>query len=155
MDKKVIVFTDGSYVRKTNKCGYGVLFPNNDFNNISRKFTHEPLTNQRAELYALYKAILTVNKNNSQLPIKIYSDSEYSIKSLTIWIKDWKKKNWKSSTGKDVMNQDIIKKIDELIAKHIGLIEFQHVRAHTGKQDYESINNEKVDILAKDGANKI
>ena len=37
MDKKVIVFTDGSYVRKTNKCGYGVLFPNNDFNNISRK----------------------------------------------------------------------------------------------------------------------
>ena len=85
MDKKVIVFTDGSYVRKTNKCGYGVLFPNNDFNNISRKFTHEPLTNQRAELYAIYKAILTVNKNNSQLPIKIYSDSEYSIKSLTIW----------------------------------------------------------------------
>lgn len=151
---KVIVFTDGSYISKSNKCGYGVLFPNKEFPNISRKFIHLPLTNQRAELYAIYKAIKTVNKNNSNLNIKIYSDSEYSIKSLTIWIKNWKKKNWKSSTGKDVMNQDIIKKIDTLMSEHKGRIEFQHVRSHTGKQDFESINNDIVDKLAREGSFK-
>jgi ribonuclease HI len=60
------IFTDGSYVKKTNYCGYGVLFPNAEFKNMSRKFTHEPLTNQRAELYAIYKAIKVVNKKNNQ-----------------------------------------------------------------------------------------
>jgi ribonuclease HI len=148
----IIIFTDGSFISKLKKCGYGVLFPNKEFSNISRKFTHLPLTNQRAELYAIYKAIKTVNKKDTNLNIKIYTDSEYSIKSLTIWIKDWKKKNWKSSTGKDVMNQDLIKKIDTLISEHKGHIEFQHVRAHTGKQDFESINNDIVDKLAKDGS---
>ncbi len=151
---KIIVFTDGSFISKLNKCGYGVLFPNKEFKNISRNFTHEPLTNQRAELYAIYKAIKRVNENDPNLPIKIYSDSEYSIKSLTIWIKAWKKNDWKSSTGKSVMNQDIIKDIDNLISSHKGRIEFQHVRSHTGKQDYESKNNDLVDKLARDGAFK-
>jgi ribonuclease HI len=143
------IFTDGSYVKKTNYCGYGVLFPNGEFKNISKKFTHQPLTNQRSELYAIYKAIKVVNKNNNQINIKIYTDSEYSIKSLTIWIKGWKKNNWKSSTGKDVMNQDIIRKIDDLINSHLGKIEFKHVKSHTGKKDFDSINNDIVDALAK------
>jgi ribonuclease HI len=150
-ENKVLIFTDGSYIAKLKRCGYGVLFPNKEFENISRKFTHLPLTNQRAELYAIYKGIKTVQKNDINLNIKIYTDSEYSIKSLTIWIKDWKKKGWKSSTGKDVMNQDLIKKIDSIIENHKGRIEFQHVRAHTGKQDFESINNDIVDKLAKNG----
>jgi ribonuclease HI len=150
----IVIFTDGSYIAKVNKCGYGVLFPNKEFKDISRKFTHEPLTNQRAELYAIYKSIKRVNDADINLPIKIYSDSEYSIKSLTIWIKTWQKNGWKSSTGKSVMNQDIIKDIYELMTAHKAKIEFQHVRAHTGKQDEESKNNDIVDKLAKDGANK-
>lgn len=151
---KILVFTDGSFVKHSNKCGYGVYFPNGEFENLSRRFKREPLTNQRAELYAIYKAIKAVQKKSLDFPIKIYTDSEYSIKSLTIWIKDWKKKNWKSSTGKDVMNQDLIKKIDTIMLKHIGKIEFQHVRAHTGKKDFESINNDIVDKLAKEGGEK-
>jgi len=151
---KILIFTDGSYIPKLKRCGYGVLFPNKEFEDISRKFIYEPLTNQRAELYAIYKGIKTVQKNDINLNIKIYTDSEYSIKSLTLWIKDWKKKDWKSSTGKDVMNQDLIKKIDSIMAKHKGHIEFQHVRAHTGKKDFESINNDIVDKLAKNGGQK-
>jgi ribonuclease HI len=146
---KIIIFTDGSFVKKTNYCGYGVLFPNGEYKNMSKKFTHQPLTNQRSELYAIYKGIKAVNKKDNNLNIMIYTDSEYSIKSLTIWIKGWKKNNWKSSTGKDVMNQDIIRKLDDLINSHLGKIEFKHVRAHTGKKDFESINNDIVDGLAK------
>ena len=55
----ITVFTDGSCIKTSNKilCGYGVYFPNNELKNISKKFTIEPLTNQRTELYAIYKAI--------------------------------------------------------------------------------------------------
>jgi ribonuclease HI len=150
---KIIAFTDGSYNHKTKQCGYGVLFPNEDFSNISRPYKINP-TSQRAELYAIYKAIQRISSKCIDDPILIYSDSEYSIKSLTIWIKNWKKNNWKTSTSKEVLNQDIIKKIDNLIQNYKGKIEFKHVRSHTGGTDYESINNDLVDGLAKAGALK-
>lgn len=166
MEREIKIFTDGSYVKSIHACGYGVLFPNKEYPNISKSFTIEPKTNQRAELYAIYKGIKTVykgNKNNqvdevngvrNKVNITIYTDSEYSIKSLTIWIKNWKKNNWKASTGKDVLNQDLIVKLDTLIEKYktkYGLIKFIHVRSHTGRKDFESINNDLADELAKKG----
>jgi ribonuclease HI len=149
---KIIIFTDGSYIPKLNVAGYGIFYPNGELPNVSRKFKREPLTNQRAELYAIYKAIKQVQDLDINRDIHIYSDSEYSIKSLTIWIKAWKKNNWKSSTGKDVMNQDIITHIDKKMSKHLGKISFTHVRAHTNKDDFNSRANDAVDKLAKSGA---
>ena len=154
MARQVLIFTDGSYIKHLNKCGYGVLFPNKEYENISARFKKLPLSNQRAELYAIYKGIKTVYKDDKTQNIKLYTDSEYSIKSLTIWIKDWKNNNWKTSAGKDVANQDIIKKLDKLITHYKGTIEFQHVRSHTGKKDFLSINNDIVDKLAKEGGDK-
>jgi ribonuclease HI len=157
MARLIKIFTDGSFIKRSGKlyCGYGVLFPGNEYNNLSRSFTKTPLTNQRAELYAIYKGIKKVNKKEENANIMIYTDSEYSIKSLTIWIKNWKVNNWIASTGKDVLNKDLIKKIDDLINSHKGSIKFQHVRSHTNKQDYESINNDIADKLAKEGAFKV
>ena len=48
------VFTDGSYRKKYNYCGYGVYFPNNEIKSYGKEFIHKPLTNQRAELYAIF-----------------------------------------------------------------------------------------------------
>jgi len=152
MTEEIIVFTDGSHMKPKNLCGYGVHFPNGEFEDISKPFTKGEKTNQRAELYAIYKAIKIISNQNKNYNIKIYTDSEYSIKSLTIWIKNWKKNNWISSTGKPVMNQDIIHKIDKLMGEHIGKIKFSHVRAHTNKDDYESVHNDITDKLAKTGA---
>lgn len=164
--KEIKIFTDGSYVKATKACGYGVLFPNKEYENISKPFTIEPKTNQRAELYAIYKGIKTVYKDvkksvngetkhvNGETNIIIYTDSEYSIKSLTVWIINWKKNNWKATTGKDVLNQDLIIKLDTIIEKFkakYGSIKFIHVRSHTGKRDFNSINNDLVDVLAKKG----
>jgi len=150
---EIIIFTDGSHIKPKDLCGYGIHFPNKEFNDISKPFTKKPLTNQRAELYAIYKAIKIVTKFDKNLDIKIFTDSEYSIKSLTVWIKNWKKNNWISSTGKPVLNLDIIQKIEKLMEEHNGKINFQHVRAHTGKNDFESIHNDITDKLAKQGSN--
>jgi ribonuclease HI len=152
--KSVEIFTDGSCIKSkyANKCGIGVHYPNGEYADISRRFTHPPYTNQRAELYAIYKGIQQVNKNDKSIDIIVYSDSEYSIKSLTVWIKTWKKNGWKTANNKPVLNQDIIMKLDELIIKHKGNVSFIHVRSHTGAKDYESAHNDIVDKLAKNGA---
>lgn len=151
---EIIAFTDGSYIREKDQCGYGIHYPNGEYIDVSKPFTKLPKTNQRAELYAIYKVIKQVNKSDENLNIHIYTDSEYSIKSLTIWIKTWIKNGWINSKNKPVENQDIIKKINELIESHKGKIKFTFVRSHTGKKDFESINNDIVDKLAKEGSEK-
>jgi ribonuclease HI len=151
------IYTDGSLVKKGGNtyCGYGIYFPNQEYKSISRKFTHEPITNNRAELYAILKSIVLANIinlkriENNQPEIKlvnIYSDSEYSVKTFNEWLPKWKK------TSKKYKNSDIINEIEEHISIAPFKVIMKHVRAHTGKTDIHSISNNIVDELAKKGA---
>jgi ribonuclease HI len=151
------IYTDGSLVRKDGKvyCGYGIYFPNHEYKSISRKFTHEPITNNRAELYAILKSIILSNiinlnriKNNLEeiKQINIYSDSEYSVKTFNEWLSKWK------INKKKYENADIIDEIDSHIQMAPFKVIFKHIRAHTGKTDIHSISNNIVDGLAKKGA---
>lgn len=152
---QIIVFTDGSYMKKKPPVGgYGIYFPNKELPDISRQFTHSPITNQRAELYAIYVAIIIIKKYLSFDTIKIYTDSEYSLKSLTTWMYSWHKNNWKTSSKKSVQNQDILKPLYNLVSKMKNKIIFEHVHSHTGKRDFESLGNAKADELATKGALK-
>lgn len=151
------IYTDGSLVKKNNEiyCGYGIYFPNNEYKSISRKFTHEPITNNRAELYAILKSIVLSNIinleriKNDQEQIKIvniYSDSEYSVKIFNEWLPKWKKNK------KKYKNEDIINEIENHIDVAPFKVNMQHIYAHTGKSDIHSISNDIVDELAKKGA---
>lgn len=151
------IYTDGSYIKKGSNiyCGYGIYFPNHEYKSISRKFTHEPITNNRAELYAILKSIVLANIinleriKNRQEEIKlvnIYSDSEYSVKTFNVWLPGWKK------ASKEYKNPDIINEIEEHISVAPFKVVLTHVRAHTGKTDIHSISNDIVDELAKKGA---
>jgi len=149
------MYTQMEVIKKTPDggiCGYGIYFPRGELKNVAFPFTKGKLTNNRAELYAIYQAILKIVKVYTFDLINIYTDSEYSQKSLTLWINDWKKNNWKTSTNKPAENQDIIKKIDRYLQKYSGKINIQWVKAHTGNKDVHSINNERADILANKGA---
>jgi len=156
MSKIIRIFTDGSFKKLKNKkilCGYGIFFPDGELADVSRPFIHKPLTNQRSELYAILKSLRMIDIKKLDLDeIHFYTDSEYSIKSLTIWYKAWQKNDWINSKNEPVMNQDIIRPIIKLIKNFPGIVKFTHVRSHTGKQDFESISNEKADELATMGA---
>jgi ribonuclease HI len=150
------VYTDGS-LRKTPKgdaCGYGIYFPGKELKNVAAPFTIGNITNNRAELHAIHQTLIRITKSYTFDLINIYTDSEYSQKSLTVWIKDWKRKDWKNSKNKPVENQDIIKKIDKYLQLYSGKINIQWVRAHTGESDAHSIGNHKADALANSGASR-
>jgi len=150
------VYTDGS-CKKTPSgdiCGYGIYFPGKQLKNVAAPFIKGDITNNRAELHAIHQAIIRIVKNYTFDLINIYTDSEYSLKSLTIWINSWKKNDWINSKNKPVENQDIIKKIDKYLQKYSGKINIQWVRAHTGLKDVHSVNNAKADLLANKGAER-
>ena len=157
MEQNINVFTDGSSLDNAaivSFGGIGIHFPNGEFDDISEPFLLKPITNQRAELYAIYTALDKIVRQPEFTRITVYTDSEYSIKSLTVWINKWKQNDWKGSNNKPVKNRDIIEPIHELMEKNPNKIFFTHVRSHTGKKDFESIGNDKADKLAVYGANR-
>ncbi|KAG5355520.1 Ribonuclease H1 [Yarrowia sp. C11] len=112
------VYVDGACAHNGQSgaiAGIGVFFGNNHPGNVSQRLLIGAQTNQRAELAAIkraYEMIESLDRNNDYY--EIYSDSEYAINCLTKWHKAWKKNGWRTSTGKEVANRDLIESILEL-----------------------------------------
>jgi ribonuclease HI len=153
--RKILIYTDGSCLgngHKDARGGIGIYFPNGEYPNVSERFTNRP-TNQRCELTAIYKSILICYDDlSSGSKISIYTDSEYSIKCLKEYCKKWSVNGWVKADKSPVENIDIIEPLYNLYTKFWRTIQLEHVRAHTGKNDSHSKNNEYVDTLAKKGA---
>ena len=106
----------------------------------------------KGELYAIYVALRLIIKKFDFRNITVYTDSEYSINSLTKWVFNWASNNWIGSNKKPIKNQDIIKALYKIVNKYKARIKFVHVRSHTKKTDFNSISNDMADKLAVRGA---
>jgi ribonuclease HI len=74
--------------------------------------------------------------------VEFHTDSEYLRKGITEWIKNWKRRGWKTAGKKPVKNQDLWKELDRAIQTH--QINWHWVRGHAGHPE-----NERVDQLAR------
>ncbi|AYV82308.1 MAG: hypothetical protein Homavirus28_4 [Homavirus sp.] len=157
------VYIDGCTIHhKTNNtrlyAGYGICFPNKEFDNISDPFLIEPITEERAKLYAVYNVIskfVTLDKNildknildknilNKNI-LNISINSEYCVKCLKIGKLINRYKN----------NKDLIKLIFDLIEKNSDKqIIFNNL--DIDNLDIHNLNvNSVPNLLALDGANK-
>ena len=128
------IYTDGASSnngRSNAKAGIGVWFGDNNDNNISCPVSFKPLTNNVAELEAIYLAIYaSLDWLNDKNQILIKSDSQYSINCLTIWLQGFKTRGWKTGQNKPLKNKELIKKIDLLLIQYEEQIHFSHVSAH-------------------------
>ena len=116
------IYTDGSSINngKMNaRAGVGVWFGEGDSRNLAEPLLGSLQTNNRAELTAIMRAmeIILQKKANLNKDIVIVSDSKYSINAITVWIHNWKKNGWKSSSKKTIKNKDISIAFMTLIAK--------------------------------------
>jgi ribonuclease HI len=117
-------------------------------------------TNQRAELSAILSGLYLLTgeiEPNVEIIVKLYTDSSYSINSMTKWYKSWIKNNWKTSKGENVRNKDLLEKIiefKELLGKNLYI---QHVKSHKQQPSLGTIDyfkwygNDKADKLANYG----
>jgi ribonuclease HI len=146
-----IIYTDGAcknngtHRRDDARGGIGVHFSQKNkktFKDLSIQLTIENPTNNKAELMAIEKALETCIQSNIKEKIVIFTDSEYSIKCITLWYPKWLKD--KKLNGK--ANIDILQRID-LLMKQIQ-VQFRHINSHTNRQDEHSIGNSIADKLA-------
>ena len=103
-------------------------------------------TNNRMEMMAAIKALEAI-KPGYKGTVTLWTDSTYVLKGITEWIHGWKKRDWKKSDKKPVVNKDLWQELDALNAKHN--VTWKWVKGHAGVD-----GNERADELAREGIPK-
>ncbi|XP_014662577.1 PREDICTED: ribonuclease H1-like [Priapulus caudatus] len=145
-DGELKVYTDGCCTnngRCSARAGIGVYWGPGNPLNVSERLPGRQ-TNNRAEIHAACKALEQV-REMGKTSVTILTDSVFCINGITKWIKGWKKKGWKLSTGGDVKNKEDFQRLESL--QHGINVKWVHVRGHCG-----IVGNEKADMLANQGA---
>lgn len=134
------VYTDGSFA-KLHKA-YAFYIPEL---NIAYAHTCDK-TNQYNELRAILSALIYCYNNNFN-DIEIISDSMYSINCIQVWSKTWSFIDdiYINKLNKEMKHSLLINQIKAL-SYHCN-VSYTHVKAHTSNIDYNSINNNIVDLL--------
>ena len=124
-----IAYADGSCLGNPGRGGWGVLLIDPD--GIAREFSgaHPATTNNRMEITAAIEALRNLPPAAA---IKLHSDSQYVIKTMTL---GWKRRE----------NLDLWKILDVEAGRH--RVQWEWVRGHSGDP-----NNERADELARSAA---
>ena len=72
-------------------------------------------TNNRMELTAVIEALKCLRKSCKVL---VRTDSQYVVNGVNQWLSEWVKRNWKTSSGKRVLNRDLWEELLNLISLH-------------------------------------
>lgn len=71
--------------------------------------------------------------------VEIYSDSQYTVKSIKYWIDGWSRQGWRTATGAPVKNADLMKRL--LVQMKFHKINAFWVKGHNGDWRNELCND--------------
>lgn len=129
MKKEIVVFTDGACSGNPGVGGWAaIIISHNQVIELGGRV--EDTTNNRMELAAVGKALRYLEA--TPCSVKIISDSRYVIDGITKWIKSWKQNHWKKADGKEILNLQYWKRLDELVEARKQPVYWQHVQGHSG-----------------------
>ncbi|MEP0917254.1 ribonuclease HI [Leptolyngbya sp. DQ-M1] len=135
------IYTDGACSGNPGPGGWGTVVYFTD-GAVQELGGYEPeTTNNRMEMQAAIAALDFYRASGQSQVVALYTDSEYVKNGITKWLSGWKKKGWKTSTGKPVLNQDLWEQLDELDSPKV---EWRYVRGHSGDP-----GNERCDVIAR------
>ncbi|MGB3768730.1 MAG: ribonuclease HI [Phormidesmis sp.] len=144
------IYTDGACSGNPGPGGWGtrIEFSDGQVHELGGRDT--ATTNNRMEMQAAIAALDFLSQDKAAADSKLvllHTDSEYVKNGITKWITGWKKKGWKTSAGKPVLNKDLWQQLDQLsqtLAEENLKVDWRYVRGHTGNP-----GNERCDEIAR------
>ena len=143
MPTSFTLYTDGSCLGNPGPGGWGVVLKSCDVVSEWSGFCADT-TNNRMEMQAVIEGLRHVPEGSHAT---IYTDSQYVQKGVEEWLQGWKKRNWKTSSGSAVKNQDLWQTLDTLLQGRT--LVWRWVRGHAG-----DAGNERAHHLAYSAASK-
>lgn len=140
----VEIFTDGACKGNPGPGGWGVILRFGT--HVKELHGGEPATtNNRMELTAVIEGLSALTR---RCHVKLFTDSQYVQKGISVWIHDWKRRGWRTADKKPVKNIDLWQRLDALTPQHE--IEWHWVKGHAGHPE-----NERADQLANLGCAQV
>lgn len=142
---EVHIYTDGACKGNPGPGGWGVWLKSGATE--KELFGGEmATTNNRMELLAVIEGLTALKR---PCKVLLHLDSQYVRKGITEWIRGWKAKGWRTSTGAPVKNVDLWQRLDQIVADGGHQIEWRWVKGHSGDP-----GNERADALANKGVER-
>lgn len=140
MSDTIEIYTDGACKGNPGPGGWGVILRSGA--HVKELHGGEwATTNNRMELTAVIKGLGALTR---RCKVKLWTDSQYVQKGISVWIIDWKRRGWRTADKKPVKNADLWQQLDTLAAQHD--VEWLWVKGHAGHPE-----NERADQLANLG----
>jgi len=134
---ETIIYTDGSSRGNPGPGGWAaILMQGAKAKELGGREDHT--TNNRMELKAAIEGLKAVPVGAN---VRVIADSEYVVKGITLWIKGWIAKNWRTAAKKAVLNQDLWQELSK--AAEGKQVKWEVVRGHAGHE-----HNERADVIA-------
>lgn len=86
-------------------------------------------TNNQGELMAVID-LLHATAHRAGEHLHVQCDSQYVINSVTQWMPGWKRRGWRKSDGKPVLNRELLEELDRALTNRE--VTFEWVRGHDG-----------------------
>lgn len=139
---EVELYTDGACKGNPGPGGWAFILRHPESGKEMEQSGYEPeTTNNRMELTAVVRGLEALKEPSR---VKLFADSVYVGKGLSEWMPKWKANNWRrreNNSWKEVKNEDLWRKLDELVAEHE--LSFHQVAGHSGHPE-----NDRCDELA-------
>lgn len=134
----VEIYTDGACSGNPGPGGWGALLR---YRGRERTLSgaEANTTNNRMELMAAIRALESLKR---PCKVTLFTDSVYVQKGISEWLRNWKRRGWKTADKKPVKNADLWRRLDAAAEAHD--IRWRWVRGHSGHPE-----NELVDALAR------
>lgn len=142
------IYTDGACSGNPGPGGWGTLIEFADGRVQELGGSDAKTTNNRMEMQAAIAALeFLAEADIDSGAVILHTDSEYLKNGITKWIKGWKRKGWKTSSGKPVLNKDLWQQLDQLsqtLSTEQIDVDWRYVRGHAGNP-----GNERCDEIAR------
>lgn len=139
--KNVKLVTDGSCIGNPGPGGWAAILRYGDH---KQELTGSAAntTNNRMEITAVLAGLKALRE---PCRVTVEIDSEYVKNGITKWIALWKRRNWKTTAGGPVKNQDLWQALEAATSRH--QVSWVWVRGHA-----DHVDNNRCDKLARAAA---
>lgn len=112
---RVTIYSDGGCIKNPGGCGgWAAILTYGGKEKVVRG-NHPSTTNNRMELTAAIEALKALKRPCS---VDFFTDSQYLQKGISLWLKHWARRDWKTKENQPVRNQDLWKELHALASVH-------------------------------------